>query len=109
MTDDKRFVAEVQPGNQFRTSAPGYRHPGDDRRRRNHGYLSLRSDIQQMRADLTVKVRQHELRIATIEHAIEDQHREGREFQAEMPSAISRVTDILNDVRIQLGHRLPRG
>ena len=72
-------------------------------------YLSLRSDIQQVRADLTVKVSQHELRITTVEHAIEDQHREGREFQGEMRSAISRVTDILNDVRIQLGRRLPRG
>src|ERR1700730_11706183 len=63
-------------------------------------YLSLRSDILQVRADLTVKVSEHELRIATIEHAIEDQHREGREFQAEMRSAISRVTDMLNEVRI---------
>jgi hypothetical protein len=32
-------------------------------------YLSLRSDIQQVRADLTVKVNEHGLRIATIEHA----------------------------------------
>jgi hypothetical protein len=70
-------------------------------------YLSLRSDVQQVRADLTVKVSEHELRIATIEHAIEDQHREGREFQAEIRSAISRVTDILNEVRIQLGRRVP--
>jgi hypothetical protein len=32
------------------------------------------------------------------------------EFQAEMRSAISHVTDILNDVRIQLGRRLlPHG
>ena len=73
-------------------------------------YLSLRSDIQQVRSDLTVKVSEHELRITTIEHAFDDQHREGREFQAEMRSAISRVTDILNDVRIQIGRRLsPHG
>jgi hypothetical protein len=70
-------------------------------------YLSLRSDIQQVRADLTVKVSEHELRIATIEHAIDDQHREEREFQAEMRSAISRVTEMLSDVRVQLGRRLP--
>src|SRR6267378_4032717 len=73
------------------------------------GYLSLRSDIQQVRADLTVRVSEHELRIATIEHASEDQRKEVREFQGEMRSAISRVTEILNDVRIQLGRRLPRG
>ena len=73
-------------------------------------YLSLRSDIQQVRADLTVKVSEHELRIATIERAIDDQHREEHEFQAEMRSAISRVTDMLSDVRVQLGRRLlPHG
>jgi nicotinic acid mononucleotide adenylyltransferase len=73
-------------------------------------YLSLRSDIQQVRADLTVKVSEHESRITTIEHAIDDQHREEHEFQAEMRSAISRATDMLSDVRVQLGRRFqPRG
>jgi hypothetical protein len=71
-------------------------------------YLSLRSDIQQVRSDLTVKVSQHDLRIATMERVMEDQHREGREFQGEMRSAILRVTDILSDVRVQLGRRPPR-
>jgi hypothetical protein len=70
-------------------------------------YLSLRSDIQQVRADLTVRVSEHEVRLATMEHASEDQRKEVREFQGEMRSAISRVTDILNDVRIELGRRLP--
>jgi len=69
-------------------------------------YLSLRSDIQQVRAALTVKVSEHELRIASIEHTIEDQHREEHEFQAEMRAAISRMTDMLIDVRVQLGRRL---
>ncbi len=72
-------------------------------------YLSLRADIQQVRSDLTVNVSQHELRIATIEHASEDQRKEVRDFQSEMRSALLRVTEILNDVRIQLGRRLPRG
>ena len=57
-------------------------------------------------SDLTVNVSEHELRIALIEHAIDDQHREEHEFQAEMRSAISRATDILSDVRVQLGRRL---
>ncbi len=69
-------------------------------------YLSLRSDIQQVRADLTVKLSEHEVRLATIEHASEDQRKEVHEFQSEMRSAISRVTDILNDVRVQLGRRM---
>ena len=70
-------------------------------------YLSLRSDIQQVRADLTVKVSEHEVRLATMEHTSEDQRKEVREYQSEMRAAISRVTDILNDVRIQLGRQLP--
>jgi hypothetical protein len=69
-------------------------------------YLSLRSDIQQVRADLTVKVSEHEVRLATMEHASEDQRKDVREFQGEMRSAISHVTEILNDVRIQLGRGL---
>ena len=72
-------------------------------------YISLRSDIQQVRTDFAVKVGEHEVRLATMEHASEDQRKEVREFQGEMRSAISRVTEILNDVRIQLGRRLPRG
>jgi hypothetical protein len=73
-------------------------------------YLSLRSDIQQVRADLTIKVSEHDVRIANMEHASEDQRKEVHEFQAEMRSAFSHVTDILNDVRIQLGRRLlPHG
>src|ERR1700751_5520585 len=47
-------------------------------------YLSLRSDIQQVRADLTVKVSEHEVRLATMEQASEDQRKEGAEFQGEM-------------------------
>jgi cell division protein FtsB len=66
-------------------------------------YLSLRSDIQQVRADLTVRVSEHEVRLATIEHSSEDQRKEVREFQGEMRSAISRVTEILSDVAIRLG------
>jgi hypothetical protein len=72
-------------------------------------YLSLRSDVQQVRSDLTVKVSEHELRIATVERAIEDQHKEGREFQSEIRAAIARVTDMLGDMRVQLGRRLPHG
>ena len=68
-------------------------------------YLSLRSDIQEVRAALTVRVSEHEVRLATIEHSSEDQRKEVREFQGDVRSAISRVTDLLSDVRIQLGRR----
>src|SRR6202022_1616255 len=68
-------------------------------------YLSLRSDIQQVRADLTVRVSEHELRIATIEHASEDQRKEMREFQTEMRASITRIFDLLTDLRVQFGQR----
>jgi hypothetical protein len=59
-------------------------------------YLSVRSDLQQVRADLTVRVSEHEVRLATIEHS----SGEVREFHGDVRSAISRVTDLLSDVRI---------
>jgi hypothetical protein len=68
-------------------------------------YVSVRSDIQQVRADLTVRVSKHEVRLGTMEHSSEDQRKGVREFQGEMRSAISGLTEILSDVRIQLGRR----
>jgi hypothetical protein len=109
MTDDKRlwprFSPEINFGHMFQAGVFVVTIGGGA----ITSYLSLRSDIQQVRSDLTVRVSEHELRIATVEHTSEDQRKEVREFQSEMRSAISRVTEILNDVRIQLGRRLPRG
>ena len=98
-------MAEVQPGNQFRTFAPGNRHPGDDRGGAITSYLSLRSDIQQVRADLTVKVSEHELRLAAIERGAEDQIKQQREFQTEMRASITRIFELLTDLRVQFGRR----
>jgi len=109
MTDDKRlwprFSPEINFGHMFQAGVFVVTIGGGA----ITSYLSLRSDIQQVRSDLTVRVSEHELRITTVEHTSEDQRKEVREFQSEMRSAISRVTEILNDVRIQLGRRLPRG
>ena len=68
-------------------------------------YLSLRSDIQLVRSDLTVKVSEHDLRIATIEHTSEDQRKEMREFQTEMRASITRIFELLTDLRVQFGRR----
>jgi hypothetical protein len=68
-------------------------------------YLSLRSDIQQVRADLTVRVSEHEVRLATMEHASEDQRKEVREFQGEMRTSITRIFELLTDLRVQFGRR----
>jgi hypothetical protein len=68
-------------------------------------YLSLRSDIQQVRADLTVKVSEHELRLAAIERGAEDQIKQQREFQTEMRASITRIFELLTDLRVQFGRR----
>jgi phage-related minor tail protein len=68
-------------------------------------YLSLRSDIQQVRGDLTVRVSEHEVRLSTMERAGEDQRKEVREFQTEMRAAIARVFELLTDLRVQFGRR----
>jgi hypothetical protein len=62
------------------------------------------------RSSFLVKVSEYELRIATIEKASEEQRRDEHEFQAEMRPAIAKVTDILSEVRVQLGgHHGSRG
>jgi hypothetical protein len=68
-------------------------------------YLSLRSDIQQVRSDLTGRASEHQLRIATIEHTSEDQRKEMREFQTEMRASITRIFELLTDLRVQFGRR----
>jgi hypothetical protein len=68
-------------------------------------YLSLRSDIQQVRSDLTVRVSEHELRIAAIERGADDQIKQQREFQAEMRASIARIFELLTDLRVQFGRR----
>ena len=68
-------------------------------------YLSLRSDIQQVRADLTVKVSEHELRLAAIERGAEDQIKLQREFQTDMRASITRIFELLTDLRVQFGRR----
>src|SRR6516165_5644722 len=70
-------------------------------------YLSLRSDLQQVRADLTVRVSEHEVRLATIEHsqAKISAERGATRIPGDVRLVISRVSDLLSDVRIQLGRR----
>ena len=68
-------------------------------------YLSLRSDIQQVRADLTVRVSEHEVRLATMERVADDQMKQQREFQTEMRASIARIFELLSDLRVQFGRR----
>src|SRR5215475_8163730 len=68
-------------------------------------YLSLRSDIQQVRADLTIRVSEHEVRLAAIERVADDQMKQQREFQTEMRASIARIFELLTDLRVQFGRR----
>jgi len=72
MTDDKRlwprFSPEINFGHLLQAAVIVVTIGGGA----ITSYLSLRSDIQQVRSDLTVRVSEHELRIATIEHTSED-------------------------------------
>ena len=71
-------------------------------------YLSLRSDIQQVRADLTIKVSEHDVRIANMEHASEDQRKEVHEFQAEMRAQLQRLMQAVADLKTDLVQKQDR-
>ena len=105
MTDDKRlwprFSPEINFGHLLQAAVIVVTIGGGA----ITSYLSLRSDIQQVRSDLTVRVSEHELRIATIEHTSEDQRKEVREFQGEMRASITRIFELLTDLRVQFGRR----
>jgi len=105
MTDDKRlwprFSPEINFGHLLQAAVIVVTIGGGA----ITSYLSLRSDIQQVRSDLTVRVSEHELRIATIEHTSEDQRKEMREFQTEMRASITRIFELLTDLRVQFGRR----
>jgi len=105
MTDDKRlwprFSPEINFGHLLQAAVIVVTIGGGA----ITSYLSLRSDIQQVRSDLTVKVSEHDLRIATIEHTSEDQRKEMREFQTEMRASITRIFELLTDLRVQFGRR----
>jgi len=105
MTDDKRlwprFSPEINFGHLLQAAVIVVTIGGGA----ITSYLSLRSDIQLVRSDLTVKVSEHELRIATIEHTSEDQRKEAREFQGEIRASITRIFELLTDLRVQFGRR----
>ncbi len=72
-------------------------------------YLSLRSDIQAVRTDLTVKVSEHEVRLAYMEQTAKDIRQENKDirqenqdFQKDMRAAIVKVTDMLGDLKMQI-------
>jgi len=71
-------------------------------------YISLRGDIEQLRADLGVQVASHELRIAAAERALEQRRLDDRDFQAEMRTALARIIDAIGDLRTQIVQKQDR-
>ncbi len=71
-------------------------------------YISLRGDIEQLRADLTVQIASHELRIEALERAVEQRRLDERDFRAEMRAALSRIIDAIGDLRTQIVQKQDR-
>ncbi len=71
-------------------------------------YISLRGDIEQLRADLTVQIASHELRIETLERAVEQRRLDERDFRAEMRAALGRIIDAIGGLRTQIVQKQDR-
>jgi hypothetical protein len=71
-------------------------------------YISLRSDIEQLRADLSVQIASHELRIEAVERALEQRRLDERDFRAEMRTALGRIIDAIGDLRTQIVQKQDR-
>jgi hypothetical protein len=71
-------------------------------------YISLRSDIANLRSELEVRITSHELRIVAAERALEQRRLDERDFQAEMRAALSRIIDAIADLRTQIVQKQDR-
>jgi hypothetical protein len=71
-------------------------------------YISLRGDIEQLRADLTVQIASHELRIEALERAVEQRRLDERDFRAEMRAALSQIINAIGDLRTQIVQKQDR-
>jgi hypothetical protein len=71
-------------------------------------YISLRGDIENLRAELEVQIASHELRIAGAERALEQRRVDERDFQAEMRAALARIFDAIADLRTQIVQKQDR-
>ncbi len=71
-------------------------------------YISLRGDIERLRAELGVQIAGHEMRIASAERALEQRRLDDRAFQAEVRAALARVIDAIGDLRTQIVQKQDR-
>ncbi len=66
------------------------------------GYLNLRGDLDQQRAQFGVALAGHEARIAVAERRLDDRRVEEREFRAEMRAQLARVMQAIGDLHTEL-------
>jgi hypothetical protein len=71
-------------------------------------YISLRTEIENLRSEVDVQIASHELRIAAAERALEQRRVDDRDFQGEMRSALARIIDAIADLRIQIVQKQDR-
>jgi hypothetical protein len=71
-------------------------------------YISLRGDIENLRSELEVRLASHELRIHSVEQAVEQRRQDERDFQSEMRSALARIIEAIADLRTQIVQKQDR-
>ena len=72
------------------------------------GYLSLRADLDQQRAEFRVALAGHEARLTVAERLLDERRTEDREFQAEMRTQLQRVMQAIADLKTDLVHKQDR-
>ncbi len=71
-------------------------------------YISLRGDIENLRSELEVRLASHELRIRSVEQAVEQRRQDERDFQSEMRTALARIIEAIADLRTQIVQKQDR-
>src|SRR5579864_953508 len=66
------------------------------------GYLSLRSDLDMLRAESRVALAGHEARLTLLEHQFDERRADERQFHTEMRTALDRVMQAIGGLRTEL-------
>jgi hypothetical protein len=72
------------------------------------GYLSLRADLDQQRAEFRVTLAGHAARLTVAERLLDERRTEDREFQAEMRAQLQRLMQAIADLKTDLVHKQDR-
>lgn len=72
------------------------------------GYMSLRADLEQQRAEFRVALAAHEARLTVAERHLDERRVEDREFQAEMRAQLQRLMQAVADLKTDLVQKQDR-